>query len=267
MLHMGRWTFVVILLFLLPGCQSTTQHPERAGIALSFDDRFFSDWMALRPLLNQYQAKVTFYVNCPDSLTNEEVRILKTLQQDGHEIGFHGTIHGISTEMIQNLGVEGYLNTEIRPGISYLQQAGFHPTSYAHPGGNHNARVDSVLEASGFRILRDVALAERSYKGFRLYHLSPQWLPQIYYDFDQQRSVDALLFDTSANLSVAELRSALVRAKTRGKAVLLFGHQPFFSPPKPEQYGFDVQVLRQMLQTADSLHLKFYRMSDLPVIQ
>ncbi len=207
----------VFCLFILgfSGCDSPPKHPERAGVALSFDDHFLKEWVELIPLFKKYNAKVTFFINCPDSLSAEDITLLKHLQEEGHEIGYHGTIHGVSTRMIQDLGVEGYLNTEIRPGLSYLRKAGFTPTSYAHPGGNHNARVDSVLLASGFRILRDVALAERRYKGFRLYHIPPKYLPQIYYGFDQERVVDALLIDYSTNLSSQEMKDVLEKAKEK----------------------------------------------------
>lgn len=258
-------SFLFCLFILgLSGCDSPPKHSERAGIALSFDDHFLREWVELIPLFRQYNAKVTFFINCPDSLSAEDRTFLKQLQNEGHEIGYHGTIHGVSTQMIQDLGVAGYLNTEIRPGLSYLNKAGFYPTSYAHPGGNHNARVDSVLLASGFQILRDVALAERSYKGFRLYHLPPKYLPQIYYDFDRERVVDALLIDYSANLSSREMKDVLVKAKEKGTAVMLFGHEPLKTPPTATQYGFDVTFLEEILATAQELNLNFYRMSDLP---
>ena len=256
-----------LVLMGLSGCDSPPKHPERAGIALSFDDHFLKEWTELIPLFRKYNAKVTFFINCPDSLSTEDITLLKQLQNEGHEIGYHGTIHGVSTQMIQDLGVDGYLHTEIRPGLSYLNKAGFYPTSYAHPGGNHNARVDSVLLASGFQILRDVALAERSYKGFRLYHIPPKYLPQIYYDFDQERVVDALLIDYSANLSSEEMKDVLKKAKAKGKAVMLFGHEPLTAPPTATQYGFDIAFLEEILTTALELNLKFYRMSDLPKVR
>ncbi|MDR6196442.1 polysaccharide deacetylase family protein [Siphonobacter sp. SORGH_AS_0500] len=256
-----------LLLISLFGCDTPPKHPERAGVALSFDDHFLKEWAALIPLFRKYNAQVTFFINCPDSLSAEDISLLRQLQNEGHEIGYHGTIHGVSTQMIQDLGVEGYLNTEIRPGLSYLNKAGFYPTSYAHPGGNHNTRVDSVLLTSGFQILRDVALAERHYKGFKLYHIPPRYLPQIYYDFDQERVVDALLIDYSANLSQEEMKDALVKAKEKGKAVLLFGHEPLSAPPTATQYGFDISFMEKILATAQELNLKFYRMSDLPNVK
>ncbi|MFT4033367.1 MAG: polysaccharide deacetylase family protein [Siphonobacter sp.] len=238
-----------------------TNHP---GIALSFDDHFIKEWHALRPLLKKHQAKVTFFITCPQPLFTEEIQMLRELSSDGHEIGFHGTIHGKSTELIEHLGPKAYKETELNPGLSYLHQAGFHPTAYAHPGGNHNARVDSVLFASGFRILRDVSLAERSWQGFKLYHISPKYLSTIYYDFKGKRLVDALLIDTSVNLSYEELKEALQKARQDGTTILLFGHKPLDSHKKPNEYGFDINQLEEILNLANELSLPFYTMSELP---
>ncbi|MCF2490412.1 polysaccharide deacetylase family protein [Dyadobacter sp. CY347] len=243
-------------------CRQNAQTNEKAGVAISFDDHFINEWFALRPIFQKYNAKVTFFVTCPDSLTADEVSKLKTLQSDGHEIGFHGTIHGKSTELIM-AGPENYKKIELAPGLSYMAKAGFNPTSYAHPGGNHNDQVDSVLLASGFKILRDVAISRRKIMGFQMYALAPRLMPWIYYDFDSERIVDALLIDEDSGLTEAEMKEALEKAKTDNKALMLFGHEPLYGKPKNGEYGFDVPFLEQILKEADRQKLKFYTMSEL----
>jgi peptidoglycan/xylan/chitin deacetylase (PgdA/CDA1 family) len=252
-----------LLIIFSSGCSNKVENNQRAGIAISFDDHFISDWYALRPLFQKYDAKVTFFVTCGDTLTEDEVTKLKQLEKDGHEIGFHGTVHGKSTELIA-AGPVKYAEAELTPGLNYMKLAGFTPESYAHPGGDHNDQVDSVLLASGFKILRDVAISRRKMFGVQLYALAPRFMNHIFYPFDKEKIVDALLIDTDAHLEVGEMQDAISKAKETGTALMLFGHQPLYATPKNGAYGFNVPFLEQILKEAQSQKLRFYTMSELP---
>lgn len=261
----------VILVFLihvlLIGCDSTEDNLQyKGGVAISFDDHFIDEWYQLRPIFKQHGAKVTFFITCSDTLSEAEKGLLHELQDDGHEIGFHGTVHGNATQLLSNAGVRGYISTELEPGMRYMQQAGFRPTSYAHPGGNHTRQADSVLLAQGFTILRDVAKNERSLYGIRLYHLPPRYMPHIYYTFDNDPTVDALTIDTDVHISQEEIRDALIKARDTGTALMLFGHKPLYHEPGEGEYGFRVSFLKYILAQADSLGLQFYTMSELPAL-
>jgi peptidoglycan/xylan/chitin deacetylase (PgdA/CDA1 family) len=256
---------VMLMALLTLSCNPPASNSDKAGIAISFDDHFIDEWFVLRPLFQQYGAKVTFFITCPDSLTEDEISKLKRLQEDGHEIGFHGTIHGRSTELIEAFGAKKYAEIELEPGLENMKRAGFTPTSYAHPGGNHNARVDSVLEAYGFVISRDVAIANRVYKGIPLYSLAPKIMRSIYYDFNEKdKQVDALLIDTDAGLTEEQMAEAIQQAKHTNKALMLFGHEPLVGEPRAGAYGFDVAFLNKILMEANQQGLRFYTMSELP---
>ena len=166
--------------------------------------------------------------------------------------------------MIENLGLQKYKETEISPGMEFLKQAGFTPTSYAHPGGNHNAQVDSVLYATGFKILRDVAIANRRYKGIPLYSFAPRVMNWIYYPFKKERAVDALLIDTDSGLTEEQMQDAVKKASDTGTALMLFGHKPLRGGPKTGEYGFDISFLETILKAAKNQKLKYYTMSELP---
>ena len=249
--------------FALAGCEKNGKNHQKGGIAISFDDQFISEWYALRPLFQKYQAKVTFFITCPDSLSQDEVSKLKQLEKDGHEIGFHSTNHGKSTELIGAFGPAKYAEMELAPGLKYMAEAGFSPRSYAHPGGNHNDQVDSVLFANGFKILRDVAVSRRQLFGFQVYALAPRLMSWIYNSFDGERDVDALLIDIDAGLSEAEINEAIEKAKNTNTALMLFGHEPLYKAPENGEYGFSVAFLEKILKEADRHKLKFYTMSEL----
>lgn len=256
------YLLVLLVVFTHFSCQQKAEHSEKAGVAISFDDHFIDEWYALRPLFQKYHAKVTFFITCSDSLTTNEIKKLKDLQSDGHEIGFHGTIHGKSTELI-NLGADQYIARELTPGLKFMADAGFKPTSYAHPGGNHNAQVDSVLKATGFKILRDVAISRRIFKGIPLYTLAPRIMNQIYYAFDGESIVDALLIDQDSEITESEIKDAFIKAKQTNTAIMLFGHEPLYAKPVNGEYGFNVSFLETILKEAKEQNLKFYTMTEL----
>ena len=260
----GLLFFIGLVAFLAgisAGCEQRGRAGE-GGVALSFDDRFIKEWYALRPLFNEFGARVTFYIS-GDTLTDEEAGMLRTLQKDGHEIGFHGTVHGDARELLRQYGVEGYLSKEIWPGLCHLRSLGFEPVSYAHPGGTSTATTDSALLANGFLTLREVSKAERFFRGVKLYHLPPSRMPHIFYDFDGRKSFYALQIDKETSLSIEEMADALEKARREGKILLLFGHQPLPENPAPEQYGFDTVFLRRILEEVRKNGLKFYTMSGL----
>ncbi|MDR6807685.1 peptidoglycan/xylan/chitin deacetylase (PgdA/CDA1 family) [Dyadobacter sp. BE34] len=259
-----------LLLFVLAsvfwGCGSPSGKPDAGGIAISFDDHFIKEWYELRPLFQKYNAKATFFITCPDSLNAEEVAMLKQLEKEGHEIGFHGTVHAKSTELMAAGGPKGYIEAELEPGLRHMHAAGFKPTSYAHPGGNHNDRVDSVLLAKGFTILRDVAISRRKFKGIQLYAWPPRWMNAIYYAFKGEQKVDALMIDYD-EVTEEEIVEAIREAKENGTALMVFGHEPLYSAPQNGKYGFNVSFLAAVLREADKQKLKFYTMSELPKVK
>ncbi|NIJ51075.1 polysaccharide deacetylase family protein [Dyadobacter arcticus] len=249
---------------VLIACQPDTKIANKSGVAISFDDHFINEWYALRPLFQKYNAKVTFFITCPDSLSTDEITKLKQLEKDGHEIGFHSTTHGKSTELIAAVGPAKYADLELKPGLKHMAAAGFSPTSYAHPGGNHNDKVDSVLTAYGFKILRDVAVSRRKLLGLQVYALAPRLMSWIYYKFDHQTSVDALLIDTDSGVTEVGMKEAIQKAKASNIALMLFGHEPLYNDPKNGEYGFSVALLEKILREAHAQKLKFYTMSELP---
>lgn len=257
---------LAIIAVALWSCGSPSGKPGAGGIAISFDDHFIKEWYELRPLFQKYNAKVTFFITCPDSLNAEEVAMLRQLEKEGHEIGFHGTVHAKSTELMAAGGPKGYIEAELEPGLRHMHAAGFKPTSYAHPGGNHNDRVDSVLLAKGFTTLRDVAISRRKFKGFQLYAWPPRWMNAIYYTFQGVQKVDALMIDYD-EVTEAEIAEAMQEAKDNGVALMVFGHEPLYSAPQNGKYGFDVSFLAAILREADQQQLKFYTMSELPKVK
>lgn len=250
----------IILIELLSTCRpAAPNYPP--GIALSFDDRFIREWYGLRPIFRKYNARVTFYITQFDSLTPVEITQLKTLQQDGHEIGCHGAIHTNSINYVRQHSMQQYLNDEIYPALRSMKRQGFRPTSFAHPGGAHNNAIDREL-LNHFVLLRDVALIERTIWGITL-RWTVRLMPGIYHDFDGKRTVDALLFDEGSGLDLSDIQTAMCKAKEDGTVLMLFGHKPYQRSVEPGGYGFLTERLESILAESKRLGLRTYTMSEL----
>lgn len=234
-----------------------------AGIALSFDDRFVKEWYQLRPLLLRYNANITFYITQPDSLSTEDVKLLRKLENDGHEIGCHGAMHVRSMFYLWNHSLDDYMKNEIFSAINTLKRQQFNPKTFAHPGGSQTWFSDQAL-LKHFTLLRDVSLKERNLWGYH-YIRKVEEMDEIYYHHDNTRKVHALSIDKGTHLTIEDIRKGMLRAQRDGSVMMLFGHRPLTKTThNAQEYGFDTEFLAEILAESAKLKLQFYTMSSLP---
>ncbi|MEA5402560.1 polysaccharide deacetylase family protein [Arcicella sp. DC2W] len=257
-----KFNIVYILIALsLISCQEK-EAPRPAGIALSFDDRFIKEWFELRPLFKKYHAKVTFYITQPDSLSTEEIEMLHQLQADGHEIGCHGAMHIGSINYVWEHSLEEYMQKEVFQALKTMKRQDFSPTTFAHPGGSQIWYIDREL-LKHFSLLRDVSMKERNIFGFT-YRREVENMDEIYHHHDDTRKVNALIIDVSANLTIEDIQKGLAKAQKEQSVMMLFGHKPLRKiTHKPEEYGFDIFFLEQILSESAKLKLQYFTMNSL----
>lgn len=235
---------------------------QQSGIAISFDDRFVKQWYQLRPLLRRYNAKCTFYITQPAMLSEEEVKMLRQLQKEGHEIGCHGAMHVRSMYYIWDFSLDEYMKNEIFFALSTMKKQGFSPKTFAHPGGSQTWYSDCEL-LKYFTLLRDVSMKTRTIWDYDYTH-EIEDIDEIYYQHDNNQKVHALLIDTSAKLTISDIKKGLNRASKEGSVLMLFGHKPLTkNAQKGNEYGFDIQFLEQILLESAKLNLKTYTMQEL----
>lgn len=236
---------------------------HQAGIAISFDDRFVKEWYQLRPLLKKYNAKCTFYITQPDSLSDKELMWLHELQKEGSEIGCHGAMHVRSMYYIWDFSLNEYMKNEIFSALKTMKKQGFSPKTFAHPGGSQTWYSDREL-LKYFTLLRDVSVKTRTLWDFDYTH-EIEDIDEIFYQHEGIRKVNALLIDTSAKLSIEDIKKGLQRASKEGSVMMIFGHKPLTkTTQKSDEYGFDIQFLEQILSESAKLNLKTYTMQELP---
>lgn len=235
---------------------------ESGGIALSFDDRFVKEWIQLKPILNKYNAKVTFYVTQPDSLSEEDIQMLHELRKEGHEIGCHGAMHVQSMYYIWDNSLDAYMENEIFHALLVMKKQGFSPKTFAHPGGSQTWYSDRQL-LKYFTLLRDVSMKYQNFLGFQ-YIREIENIDEIYHQRNHEQKVNALLIDVSAKLTIEDIKKGLQRATKEGSVMMLFGHKPLTKTTQNiNEYGFDVQFLEQILAESAKLNLKTYTMQEL----
>jgi len=128
------------------------------GLALSFDDTFVQAWVDLRPMFQQYGARVTLFVSRYAALDATAHAGLKLLAADGHDVEAHSVQHLRAPEYVEDYGLQTYLDAEVDPSIQVLRDDGYEVHAFAYPFG---ARTDELDRAIGKRVpvIRSVAFS------------------------------------------------------------------------------------------------------------
>lgn len=126
-----------------PGLPLTNLEP---GIALTFDDAFFDEWLEMLPILNKYKAKATFFIslNYPKKDLNCIGKI-KKLYYAGNEIGLHTLNHPRLSTYLKKYSLKDYYKNEILPEIRFFNSLGIKPNSFAYPYGEYSAESNKFL--------------------------------------------------------------------------------------------------------------------------
>ena len=126
------------------------------GILLSFDDDWVDAWTTLRPLFAQYQARVTFFVAYYPHYSDAMKAELAQLAADGHDVEAHSIAHRRAPEYVEARGLRAYLDEEVLPSITLLENDGYPITTFAYPFGSRTEETDrAILEHVSY--IRSVA--------------------------------------------------------------------------------------------------------------
>ncbi|HEX2698207.1 MAG TPA: polysaccharide deacetylase family protein, partial [Anaerolineales bacterium] len=155
-----------------------TSIPQPIVVSLTFDDGD-ADNFDIRPLLKTNGLHATFYI--PSGLVGTQGYMtwdqLKTLQEDGNEIGGHTfdhtTVRGLDAEALKHQICDDHTN---------LIEHGFNPISFAYPHGSYDVNAQQMVKDCGYTSARGVHDGPDSIPPSDLYAL--QALPYIVDDTD-----------------------------------------------------------------------------------
>ncbi|MBX7126619.1 MAG: polysaccharide deacetylase family protein [Cyclobacteriaceae bacterium] len=246
---MTRSSRVVVWAWVLAALTGCADHKIQPGICISMDDYTVNEWYALRPMLDEYDAHVTFYLSHVDSLNEDEWQKLKTLEGDGHEIGYHGAMHVNAEYDIKERSYRSWLDEEIDKGADVMRARGFSPVSFSYPYGATYWFTDWLL-LKRFRHLRGVAAQP---PGSRLATLNAAFTRY-------SQSASAASFDDGA-LDSLQIVEAVERTRQEGSVMMLYGHVPADQPKG--KYTFLRSDFERLLRIAHREGLKFYLAKEL----
>ena len=125
--------------------EELSDHAVPGSLALSFDDHGLASWTAMRPMLAQYHAQVTFFVSLFLGFSDDERAQLRQLADDGQDIEYHSTQHLNAVDYVAAHGTDGYIADEILPALDAMRADGYATTVFAYPFGARDAAIDDAL--------------------------------------------------------------------------------------------------------------------------
>lgn len=126
---------------------------KKSGLlVLSFDDRYFNDWVNALPTFEKYDAHATFFVKGP--INDDAVRAMKRLSEAGHSVGLHGLHHANADEALAVKGVDRYYKEEIEPQREACRVANIPIKSFAYPNCRRSDETDELFRKKGFAHVR-----------------------------------------------------------------------------------------------------------------
>ncbi|MDX6394630.1 MAG: hypothetical protein QOJ73_5693 [Streptosporangiaceae bacterium] len=136
-----------------PATRLAAAAAARTVVSFTFDDGD-ADQMAAARVLHKYRLDGTFYiitgaVGAPQYVTPAD---LHTLVAEGDEIGGHTVSH---LELPHVTAAEA--RRQVCAGRDTLINWGFHPTSFAYPGGVYSPAAEAIVRECGFTSARTVA--------------------------------------------------------------------------------------------------------------
>ncbi|MCX6335297.1 MAG: polysaccharide deacetylase family protein [Bacteroidia bacterium] len=126
-----------------PAAEVTILDP---GVALTFDDASIDEWIEMLPILNKYNARVTFFISLyyPKYDPNCKNKVM-TLYNAGNEIGIHTLNHPHLSTYLEKHSLNEYYNNEILPEVRFFNSLGINPGSFAYPYGEYNPKANRFL--------------------------------------------------------------------------------------------------------------------------
>lgn len=126
--------------------QLSPDGPGGAGVAFAFDDDFVDGWVNdIVPLLEAHHARTTFFVTRWYELSPDQQAGITQLAADGYDLEAHSHDHVDATEYVHEHSLDDYLDDQVLPSLQIMNDAGYHPTSFAFPFGSTTPEITAAV--------------------------------------------------------------------------------------------------------------------------
>lgn len=214
----------------------------RGALSFTFDDAMESQILSLKPLLDKFGIKATFFVcGCSEFFQKHPEEFAK-LAQEGHEIGNHTASHGhlpqMDDEDLQR-EIEGFRQTlqcQLNDAGKINLGRDFHPveiTSFATPYCENSERVKRVI-AQGHHLNRDCGGLI-----YNQWNEEPDWY-----------SIRALAWHRKEQ-AVKSIKASIDKTEEGAWLTLLYHGVTNNDDP----YAIDIRDMEEILRYAKSKHL------------
>lgn len=241
-------TLLSFLLFINQACNKkdiTQSVDTRGGIALTFDDNYIDNWYTHIDFFDSLGVRATFYISNFNKLSSSQKIKLKKLKNHGHEIAFHSTNHVNFLKFADSAKIDRLLKEEVMHGLSLMNNEGFHPTTFAYPYGQHNDILDKLLL--------------KNFKSVRALNGTKD-LSKSLASIGNNKLIFGLGIDETSKRDLSKIEGLLDIAQTNDKCAVLLVHNI-------ERKDITMQIplwkLKQIINKAKSLSLKFYTISEI----
>lgn len=191
--------------------QDRTQ--QSGAMIFTFDDQYIDEWYAARNKFQEYNIKATFFINRPQNLTFFQIKKLRELQEDGHEIGCHGLNHLNATGFRDS--VDMYFIKEVEPALEILESLGFVIKSFAYPFGNSTDLIDSLL-LTHIQYLRKATWNSRN--------TTIDYYDDIFASSKSFRIINSMGIDNNYGITADNIETGINRAVRNNEVLVLHCH-------------------------------------------
>ena len=227
---------------------SSKNNELKAGVILSFDDYFVTEWFNLHKLMTPFNWKANFFVSNQTKLNVEDYEKLIALQDYGHEIGGHGFEHIEAPSYQKKNGSSNYLNKEIIPMLSAFEQNKINIKSFAYPYGTRSLATDKLL-LNKFNILRGTTLS----------YAFPS-LNKCF--FNNKKIVYGLGIDHHyRHFSLTYILNLLKYAFNKHKILILYAHKPVLKVQN--KYEVAYHTIQEICSFINKNNMTFFVFNDL----
>lgn len=209
---------------------------NQRGILLAFDDYNPDTWQEHFDLFDEYDVKVTFFVNL-----TEPTDFCAAATERGHEIGYHTAGHvdvaNVSDEVLYEQAIAA---------IEVFREQGYELTSFAYPHGIYS-------EESNQKLLQH-------YKTLRgAYHFEGRYKENVPGGFIESYSLDNVHFesDEAFRAKVEELLDVLASCE-EGTIASVYSHAI-----SAGDWCITAERLKILFEEAEERDLVFYTFKDL----
>jgi peptidoglycan-N-acetylglucosamine deacetylase len=247
-----KWNYAFALIIISTSClikNSQDINQQKGGIIFTFDDQYVDEWYSFSDIFLEYNIKATFFINRPQNLIDCQIKKLRQLAEDGHEIGCHGFNHLNAMDFKDNF--EMYFSEEVNPAIEILESLGFEIKSFAYPYGSSTEQIDSLL-LQRIQYLRKAT--------WNIKDTTIDYYDNIFASTVSYSIINSMGIDNNYGITSDNIEAGIKRAIKNNEVLVLHCHNISTSQ---NDYSVNPDFLEEVFQLCNKYGLISIRVKDL----